>query len=80
MVTARPAGTTSRSRPPPELLDVDPNADPPLDRQRGQITGYRVGARLIRLDLNEIEAKLVQVIPSAATTPADQLSARRRAR
>ena len=61
-----------------ELLDVDPNT---VRRwiASGQITGYRVGARLIRLDLNEIEAKLVQVIPSAATT-ADQLSARRRAR
>ena len=31
----------------------------------GLIHGYRVGQRSVRVDLNEIEAKLVQVIPAA---------------
>ena len=33
----------------------------------GLITGYRIGERLIKLDLNEVEAKVVQPIPSART-------------
>ena len=32
----------------------------------GLIHGYRVGDRLVKLDLNEVEAKVVQVIPAAA--------------
>jgi excisionase family DNA binding protein len=31
----------------------------------GLIHGYRVGQRSVRVDLNEIEAKLVQEIPAA---------------
>jgi excisionase family DNA binding protein len=33
----------------------------------GQLTGYRVGARLLRVDLNEIETVLC-VIPTAAVS------------
>ena len=32
----------------------------------GLIHGYRVGDRLVRVDLNEVEARAVQVIPAAA--------------
>jgi hypothetical protein len=31
----------------------------------GLITGYRVGGRMVKVDLNEIEEKLVEVMPSA---------------
>ena len=31
----------------------------------GLITGYRVGGRMVKVDLNEIEAKLVEVMPAA---------------
>ena len=31
----------------------------------GLIHGYRIGDRLIKVDLDEIEAKAVQVVPSA---------------
>jgi len=31
----------------------------------GLITGYRVGKLLIKVDLDEIEAKVVEVIPAA---------------
>ncbi len=32
----------------------------------GLIHGYRMGDRLVKVDLNEIEAKAIQVIPAAA--------------
>jgi excisionase family DNA binding protein len=32
----------------------------------GRITGYRTGPRLIRVDLNEVDAVLLQRIPTAA--------------
>jgi excisionase family DNA binding protein len=32
----------------------------------GLIRGYRMGDRLVKVDLNEIDAKVVQVIPAAA--------------
>jgi hypothetical protein len=32
----------------------------------GLIHGYRIGDRLVKLDLNEVEAKVVQQIPAAA--------------
>jgi hypothetical protein len=32
----------------------------------GLIHGYRVGGHLVKVDLDEIEAKVVQVIPAAA--------------
>ncbi len=31
----------------------------------GLIHGYRMGDRLVKVDLNEIDAKVVQVIPAA---------------
>jgi len=31
----------------------------------GTIHGYRVGPKLIRVDLNEVETKLARIIPSA---------------
>jgi excisionase family DNA binding protein len=31
----------------------------------GLITGYKVGSTLVRVDLNEVEARVVQVIPAA---------------
>jgi excisionase family DNA binding protein len=31
----------------------------------GLITGYRVGVQLVRVDLNEVEAKVVKAIPAA---------------
>ena len=34
----------------------------------GLITGYKVGGHLVKVDLNEIEAKVVQVIPAAKAT------------
>ena len=30
----------------------------------GKITAYRVGPRLIRLDLDEIEAKIIHTVPT----------------
>jgi len=57
-----------------ELLDVDPITVRRWISQ-GRITGYRVGARLIRVDLNEIEAELVQEIPAG---PDERLAAYRR--
>ena len=33
----------------------------------GRITGYRTGPRLIRVDLNELDAMLLQRIPTAAS-------------
>ena len=32
----------------------------------GLITGYRVGSMLVRVDLDEVEAKVVEVIPATA--------------
>jgi excisionase family DNA binding protein len=32
----------------------------------GRVTGYRAGPRLIRVDLNELDAVLLQRIPTAA--------------
>jgi len=34
----------------------------------GDLTGYRIGSRLLRVDLNEVDAKL-RAIPSAAGGP-----------
>jgi hypothetical protein len=34
----------------------------------GLIHGYRVGGHLVKVDLNEIEAKVVKVIPAARAT------------
>jgi excisionase family DNA binding protein len=31
----------------------------------GTITGYRLGPRLLRVDLNEVDEKLLQCIPTA---------------
>ena len=31
----------------------------------GSITGYRVGPKLLRVDLDEVSAKLIHTIPSA---------------
>ena len=33
----------------------------------GLITGYKVGTQLVRVDLNEVEERIVQVIPAAET-------------
>ena len=48
-----------------EMLDVDHKT---VRRwiASGLIHGYRVGDRLVKLDLNEVEAKIVQEIPAAA--------------
>jgi excisionase family DNA binding protein len=35
----------------------------------GLITGYRVGSTLIKVDLNEIEDRIVRVIPPAEARP-----------
>lgn len=35
----------------------------------GRITGYRVGTLLIKLDLDEVEANIVEVIPAAQVKP-----------
>lgn len=32
----------------------------------GTLTGYRTGPRLIRVDLREVEARLLRVIPTAS--------------
>jgi len=44
--------------------DVDPKT---VSRwiARGLIRGYRVGGRLVKVDLNEIEATVVEVMPAA---------------
>ena len=49
-----------------EMYDVDPVT---VRRwiSSGLITGYRIGDRLIKIDLNEIEAKVVTEIPAAGT-------------
>jgi transposase len=31
----------------------------------GLVTGFRVGDRLVKVDLNEVEARAVEVIPAA---------------
>jgi excisionase family DNA binding protein len=31
----------------------------------GRLTGYRVGGKLVRVDLNEVDEKLLQQIPTA---------------
>lgn len=33
--------------------------------KRGDLTAYRVGPKLIRVDLNEVETKLARIIPTA---------------
>lgn len=47
-----------------ELYDVDAKT---VRRwiASGLVHGYRVGDRLVKLDLNEVEAKAVTVIPAA---------------
>jgi excisionase family DNA binding protein len=47
-----------------ELYDVDPKT---VRRwiASGLITGYRIGDRLVKVDLNEVEAKVVTVITPA---------------
>jgi excisionase family DNA binding protein len=47
-----------------EIYDVDHKTVRRWIRS-GLVHGYRVGGRLVKLDLNEVEAKAVQVIPSA---------------
>lgn len=49
-----------------EMYDVDPKT---VRRwiASGLIHGYRVGDRLIKIDLDEIEAKVVQEVPAAGT-------------
>jgi uncharacterized protein YjcR len=49
-----------------EMYDVDPVT---VRRwiSSGLITGYRIGDRLIKVDLNEIETKVVTEIPAAGT-------------
>jgi excisionase family DNA binding protein len=33
----------------------------------GSVTGYRMGPRLIRVDLNEVNAKMLRPIPAGGT-------------
>ncbi len=46
------------------MYDVDPKT---VRRwiASGLVTGYRVGDRLVKLDLNEVEAKVVTVVIAA---------------
>jgi hypothetical protein len=46
------------------MFDVDPKT---VRRwiASGLVHGYRVGDRLVKLDLNEVRAKCVQVVPAA---------------
>jgi len=46
------------------MYDVDPKT---VRRwiASGLVTGYRVGDRLVKLDLNEVEAKIVTVVIAA---------------
>ena len=44
------------------------DCDPRTIRRRiadGTITGYKVGPRLVRVDLNEVDEKLLRTIPTA---------------
>jgi excisionase family DNA binding protein len=46
-----------------EIYDVDPRT---VRRwiSEGRITGYKIGAMLVKVDLNEVEEKIVRVIPA----------------
>jgi excisionase family DNA binding protein len=46
-----------------EIYDVDPRT---VRRwiSEGRITGYKIGAMLVKVDLNEVEEKIVRVIPT----------------
>lgn len=43
----------------------------------GTLTGYRVGPRLVRVDLNELESLLLRPIPAGLVSPADRFNAGR---
>lgn len=60
----RPARRYASVRAAADLYDVDEKT---VRRwiSSGLITGYKVGPQLVRVDLNEVEAKVVQVIPAA---------------
>jgi hypothetical protein len=47
-----------------EMFDVDP-ATVRRWIASGLVTGYRVGDRLVKLDIAEVERKVVQPIPTA---------------
>jgi hypothetical protein len=69
------ARRADRSRPRPRYASVQAVAemydvDPVTVRRwisAGLIRGYRIGDRLIKVDLDEIEAKVVKEIPAAGT-------------
>jgi excisionase family DNA binding protein len=63
--TPRPARRYASVQATAELYQVD---DKTVRRwiSSGLITGYRVGSMLVRVDLDEVEAKVVEVIPAAA--------------
>jgi hypothetical protein len=73
--TARPAN--GHERPAPQYASVKIAAerfdvDPRTVRRwaaAGLITSYRVGSTLIKVDLNEIEDRIVQVIPASEARP-----------
>jgi excisionase family DNA binding protein len=46
-----------------EIYDVNPRT---VRRwiSEGRITGYKIGAMLVKVDLNEVEEKIVRVIPA----------------
>jgi excisionase family DNA binding protein len=46
-----------------EIYDVNPRT---VRRwiSEGRITGYKIGAMLVKVDLNELEEKIVRVIPA----------------
>lgn len=61
----RPARRYASVRTAAEIYDVNPRT---VYRwiYDGLITGYRVGAMLVKVDLDEIDRKIVQEIPTAA--------------
>lgn len=67
---ARPAHTRKlRSIPAiAEMYDVDRKT---VRRwvASGLIHGYRIGGHLIKIDLDEVEAKIVKEVPAASTRP-----------
>jgi len=46
------------------MLDTIARSRPPIAFSDGTITGYRLGARLIRIDLNQVDEAL-RIIPNA---------------
>ena len=62
-----------------ELYDVDEKT---VRRwiSKGLITGYRVGSTLIRVNLNEVEDRVVTVIPAAGQASLEAWRERHRTR